>query len=299
MSELRIGIVGLGIMGTAYARNLIQAGFTVTGFDVSQAQSDALADLGGCAVDSVQAVAERSDVILVVLASVKALQDCTIQLAQNIGPHHTICEMGTFSLEQKLEFQSRLNTKTTSVLDCPVSGTGAQAAAGDLSIYVSGDETAANRVKPVFGAMARDIRYIGPFGTGTKLKFIANLLVTVHNLAAAEALLMAQQSDMDLQMVYDAICEGAGTSRMFEVRGPMMIAETYKPATMKLDVYMKDLQLIADHAREINCPTPLMAASIPHYVAGMAQGRQEEDTAALFGILQQLIRSSQETEPKS
>ena len=202
------------------------------------------------------------------------------------------CEMGTFSLAQKLRVRDKLETLGARVLDCPVSGTGAQAAKGDLSIYTSGDEDEAQEVRPVFEALARDVRFVGEYGTGTKLKFVANLLVTVHNLVAAEALLLADKSELDLQMVYDAICQGAGTSRMFEVRGQMMVDEQYEPATMKHDVYMKDLQLIIDHARQMNCPTPLMAASLPYYFSALAQGRGHEDTASVYGVLKGLTDKS-------
>jgi putative dehydrogenase len=291
MSKMRVGIVGLGIMGTAYARNLIAAGFEVSGFDISADRGRALEDCGGFSLSNARMVAERSDIVLIALASVEALDACTIGkdgLGDAALTDIIICEMGTFSLEQKIRLCDQLEQKGAKVLDCPVSGTGAQAALGDLSIYVSGEEKVAQKAQPVFEALARDVRYVGTYGTGIKLKFIANLLVTIHNLATAEALMLAKQSDLDLQMVYDAITHGAGTSRMFEVRGQMMIDENYQPATMKHDIYAKDLQLIIDYARQSNSPTPLMAASLPFYSAALAQGRGKEDTASLYGVLKGL-----------
>ncbi len=295
MSKLRIGILGLGIMGMAYARNLIDAEFEVSGFDILNDQCEVLKNCSGRALPDVRSVAEHSDIVLISLASIKALNACICDndsLSQAALSGMIFCEMGTFSLVQKLRVRDKLEPLGARVLDCPVSGTGAQASQGDLSIYTSGDEEAAQKVRPVFEALARDVRFVGEFGTGTKLKFVANLLVTVHNLVAAEALLLAKKSELDLQMVYDAICQGAGTSRMFEVRGQMMIDEQYEPATMKHDVYVKDLQLIIDHAREMNCPTPLMAASLPFYFSAIAQGRGHEDTASLYGVLKGLTDKS-------
>ena len=291
MNKPRVGIIGLGIMGMAYARNLLDAGYEVSGFDISKDQCAAFEACDGEALSSVRLVGDRSDVILIALASVEALDACIIgddglckaRLAETI-----VCEMGTFSLEHKLMVYDTLVGLGAKVLDCPVSGTGAQAAVGDLSIYVSGDENAGLKVQPVFEAMARDVRYVGPYGTGIKLKFVANLLVTIHNLASAEALLLAEQSGLDLKMVYEAISNGAGTSRMFEVRGPLMIEGKYEPATMKQEVYVKDLQLITDHARDMNCPVPLMAASLPYYFGAMAQGRGNEDTASIYEVLKGL-----------
>jgi L-threonate 2-dehydrogenase len=95
-------------------------------------------------------------------------------------------------------------------------------------------------------------------------------------------------------MTFDAIAAGAGTSRMFEVRGPMMVAGRYEPATMKMDVYQKDLALIMDHAAKVGSPVPLMAATLPFYSAALAQGRHKQDTGALFAVLQHLTRPSTE-----
>ncbi|MGI9367011.1 MAG: NAD(P)-dependent oxidoreductase [Rhizobiaceae bacterium] len=295
MNQPRVGIIGLGIMGMAYAKNLLKAEIEVCGYDIAIERCHELENHGGIVLDSIAAMGQACDVVLVALASVKAQTNSIEALSKVLGPDHVVCEMGTFSLQQKMETQSILAPCRSKVLDCPVSGTGAQAAKGDLSVYVSGDKSAAEIVAPVFQALARDIRYVGEFGTGTKLKFVANLLVTIHNLAAAESLQLAKSSGLDLSMVYDAICAGAGTSRMFEVRGPMMVADHYEPATMTMEVYMKDLQLILDHARDVNCATPLMSASLPFYIAGLAQERGHEDTAALYGILDQLSKPATST----
>jgi 3-hydroxyisobutyrate dehydrogenase-like beta-hydroxyacid dehydrogenase len=126
-----------------------------------------------------------------------------------------------------------------------------------------------------------------------KLKYVANLLVSIHNLAAAEALLLAEKSGLDLQMVYEAICAGAGSSRMFEVRGPLMVECRYEPATMSMGLYQKDLALIMDHARDVECPVPLMAATLPFYSAALAQGRAREDTASLFAVLRQMASKAE------
>jgi putative dehydrogenase len=286
MSKLRIGIIGLGIMGMAYARNLIKAGYEVSGFDICKDQRKALDESGGFSVSGLGDIVEQSDIILIVLASNEALKICADGLGRRTLESKVICEMGTFSLEQKNSVYDRLESQGAKVLDCPVSGTGAQAAAGDLSIYLSGEEDVAKLLFPVFSAIARDVRYVGPFGTGIKLKLIANLLVTIHNLAAAEALLLAKKSGLDLNMVYDAICQGGGTSRMFEVRGQMMIEEQYEPATMKQEVFAKDLKLIVDQAAQTNCPIPLTASSLPFYYAALSQGRGKEDTASLYSVLE-------------
>jgi len=288
MTKSRIGIIGLGIMGLAYARNLVKAGYQVSGFDICQDQGKALDKCGGVSVSGLGDLAAQSDVIFMALASNNALIKCVDDLEKAALAGKIFCEMGTFSLSQKMLVHDRLEPLGATVLDCPVSGTGGQAAVGDLSVYLSGKEDIAKKLYPVFSAIARDVRYVGPYGTGIKLKLVANLLVTIHNLATAEALLLAKKSDLDLEMVYDAICQGGGTSRMFEVRGKMMIEEQYEPATMKHEVFAKDLKLIVDQAAKSNCPIPLTASSLPFYYAALSQGRGKEDTASLYGVLESL-----------
>ena len=295
MSETKgtVGIIGLGIMGSAYAKNLLESGFGVIGTDVAEEAMAALAGQGGRPVASAREVAQASDILLLALPSVKALAAVTQEIAEAVRPGAVVCEMGTLPIEAKEACRAALEAKDAHVLDCPVSGTGAQAARRDLSIYASGDETAFRKVETAFGGFARDVRYCGGFGTGMKLKYVANLLVTIHNLSTAEALLLADRAGLDLNLVYDAIRPGAGGSRMFDVRAPMMIENRYEPATMKMDIYIKDLQLIMDFARDVRAPTPLMAASLPFYFAALAEGRGKEDTASLFAVLKGM------TEPRS
>jgi putative dehydrogenase len=288
MAVAAVGVVGLGVMGLAYARNLLRAGFAVTGFDPVDAARDALASAGGRPVAGPREVAEASEVVLLALPSVAALTGSVEVMLPSLGSGHLLAEMSTLPLDAKEAAREAVAGQGAVLLDCPVSGTGAQAATGDLVVFASGEAEAVERLRPTLAALARDIRHVGPFGAGMKLKYVANLLVSIHNLAAAEALLLAQKSGLDLQMVYEAIASGAGTSRMFEVRGPLMISGAYEPATMSMGLYQKDLALIMDHARDVGAAVPLMAATLPFYTAALAQGRQRQDTASLFAVLQHL-----------
>ena len=120
------------------------------------------------------------------------------------------------------------------------------------------------------------------------MKFIANLLVTVHNVAAAEAMVLAMKSGLDPKFVLNVISDGAGSSRMLEVRGPMMVAGNYAEATMKMDVYQKDINIISAFADGLQCPTPLMPAASEIYMAGLAQGPAKQDTASVCAVLEQM-----------
>ena len=188
-------------------------------------------------------------------------------------------------LELKERCRKRFARAGVTMLDCPISGTGAQAAVKDIVVFASGERSAFNRCRKVFDGFARSTYYCGGFGVGSKLKFVANLLVTIHNLSTAEALVMAEKAGLNLDVVYDVIRDGAGTSRMFDVRGPMMVRGRYLPATMKSDVYQKDIDIIHSFARRLRCPTPLFNRSLEFYTAALRQGRAKQDTAAIHAVL--------------
>jgi 3-hydroxyisobutyrate dehydrogenase-like beta-hydroxyacid dehydrogenase len=206
-----------------------------------------------------------------------------------------VIETSTLPLRVKEEARGKLDARGATLVDCPLSGTGVQARAKDLVVYASGDRAACRRVAPVLAVFTRAQYYVGPFGAGSKMKFVANLLVAVHNVAAAEALVLAMKAGLDPELVVQVIGDGAGSSRMFQVRAPVMAAGDYSEAMMKLEVWQKDMRIIADFAREVGCPTPLFAATAPLYTAAVAAGRQREDTAAVCAVLEQMAGVTRKT----
>ena len=286
----RVGLLGLGIMGSAIAPNLLKAGFAVVGFDPDPISRERLRTLGGSPVDSPFAVAQAAEVLISLLPSPQALNE-VIQ-----GPEGLLAsgcsgliliESSTLAIADKLAAQAA-GAHAVVMLDCPLSGTGAQAANKDLVVYASGDTAAIARCRSVFDGFARSHHDLGVFGNGSKMKFVANLLVAIHNVAAAEAMVLGMKSGLDPQTLYQVIADGAGGSRMFSVRGPQMVADHYEPATMKIDVWQKDMKIIADFAASMSSPTPLLEACAPIYTAAVAQGRGHQDTAAVCAVLADL-----------
>jgi len=288
-----VGQIGLGIMGGAFARHLRASGFDVIGYDVATAARRRLAALGGLPVQSCAEVAARARVIITSLPSPAAMEAVYFGeggLAETARPGTIVIEASTMTLELKRRIHDRLARRRVEVLDCPISGTGAQAAAKDIAVYASGNRSAYNRVRRVFEGFARSNYYCGEYGIGSKLKFVANLLVTIHNLSAAEAMVVGEKAGIDLDLLYRVIADGAGTSRMFEVRGPMMVKQHYLPPHMKAEIYQKDIDIIHGFVRRMKCPTPLFDSSIPFYTAALRQGLGEEDTAAIHAVLRQRAR---------
>ena len=133
----------------------------------------------------------------------------------------TVIETSTLSLADKAAFNIILTDAGHIALDCPLSGTGAQAKTKDLVVFASGDAAAIERLDPIFLGFARKVQSLGPFGNGSKMKFVANLLVAIHNVASAEALVLGMKAGLDPKQIVDVVSSGAGTSRVFELRAPM------------------------------------------------------------------------------
>lgn len=291
MSDLRVGVVGLGIMGSSYGRHVIEAGFSACGYDIAEGARARFAAAGGASAASAHEVAQRSDVTIVSLASLEALEAAMFGeagIVAGVRPGSIVLETSTFDLDAKERVRAALQARGAHVLDVPTSGTGAQAVQRDLTLFASGERNVFDRARPVLEAYARDVRFVGPYGTGSKLKYIANLLVTIHNLAAAEAVVLAEQSGVDPAAMLDILGGSAASSRMLQVRGPMMVAGRYEPAAMKTSVHRKDIGIIADFANAVGAPTPLFSQSAMFYTAAEAQGHGDHDTASLADVLRGL-----------
>jgi len=290
-----VGMIGLGIMGSAMAANLMKARYRVIGYDVLAARRRAHARAGGIAAQSAREVAERADVIVLSLPSADALAAVAAELATisrrrrpgPLGPGVIVVETSTLPVAAKEDARRALSVNGITLLDCPLSGTGAQARMKDLVVYASGARAAYRRVGRVLDGFARAHYYVGPFGAGSKTKYVANLLVAIHNVAAAEALVLAMKAGLDPATTLKVVADGAGSSRMLQVRGPMMVRGDYSKPTMKLDVWQKDMRVIGGFARQVGSPTPLFRATVPIYAAALAK-RPQQDTGAVCAVLERM-----------
>jgi putative dehydrogenase len=291
MGSKGVGMIGLGIMGSAMSANLMKAGFKVVGYDVLPQRLRDHRKAGGTAARSCRDVAKRCDILVTSLPSAQALLDTAAELAKSARRNQIVVETSTLPIPAKEEARKRLASRGAILLDCTLSGTGAQARVKDLIVYASGDPKACRRIGAVLDGFARAHYYVGRFGAGSKVKFVANLLVAIHNVAAAEAMVLAMKSGLDPEMALKVVADGAGSSRMLQVRGPMMVKGDYSEATMKVQIWQKDMTIIGDYARKIDCPTPLLSASAPIYTAAMAMGLGAQDTGAVCAVLEQMANN--------
>jgi 3-hydroxyisobutyrate dehydrogenase-like beta-hydroxyacid dehydrogenase len=272
-------------MGGAIARKLAERGWTVIGFDVdaarrSQAGSDNVTIAG-----EVSEVARRSTMIMTSLPSPEAANNVARDIVESGQSPRTVVELSTLTIADKLQFKAILEAAGHIALDCPLSGTGAQAMTRDLVVYASGDSAAIARCLDLFNDFARQSANLGVYGNGSRMKFIANHLVAIHNVASAEAMVLAERAGLDLTQVIDMVGPGAGGSRMFQMRAPMMAKRCYEPATMRVSTWKKDMAIIAAFAEELGCETPLFTSTQPVYTQAMTMGLGDQDTAAVFEVL--------------
>jgi 3-hydroxyisobutyrate dehydrogenase/glyoxylate/succinic semialdehyde reductase len=284
-----VGIIGLGIMGGAIARNLVERGWRVIGFDTDAAKNADLAQAKVAIATDVATLTRDVPIIMTSLPTPAAVHKVAQEIASSGQPPRIIIELSTLSLADKLRFETILQAVGHIALDCPLSGTGAQAKLRDLVVYASGDSTAIQECMSLFADFAKQSADLGRYGNGSRMKFVANHLVAINNVAAAEAMLLAERAGLDPKMVVEMVGPGAGGSRMFQMRAPMMVERVYEPATMKVSTWKKDMAIIAEFADDVGCDTPLFTLTQPVYTEAMAMGLGDQDTASVFEVLKKSI----------
>ena len=285
-----VGVIGLGIMGGSFAKNLVAAGWRVIGYDISAAKRREAQRAGVETANDAAGVAAAAPIILTSLPKPQALLDTVREIAAAKLKGKVVAEMSTFTISDKEKAERVLRKAGHTMIDCPVSGTGSQAKTRDLVFYASGDAKAIARLRPVLMGFGRHVFDVGQFGNGSRMKYVANLLVAINNVASAEAMVLGMKAGLDPRMIVDLITAGAGNSRVFELRAPMMAKGRYDDVTMTISVWDKDMQVIGDFARKIRVPTPIFNATKGIYVKAMKSGFGNRDTAAVCAVLEKMAK---------
>jgi len=284
---MTIGVVGVGLLGTAVAGRLLKAGHRVVGFDTAPDRMRALLGMGGEAAASARAVALASEAVCTLLPTLPSVEAAVLGpdgVAAAGKPGQVLIQMSTISpaLTARLAAESR--ARGLDFLDCPVSGTSGVVARGEGVLFVGGERRVFERWRPLLESMLPRAIYIGAAGQAMVLKLVANLLVALHSVAAAEALHLARRAGLDPAVALEVLVGSAAGSRMLELRGPLMVRGEY-PAQMKLDLFMKDLHLIQDAAAAAGAALPLTDTAERLYAAAAGTGHGGEDLAVVLTAL--------------
>ena len=287
-----LGIVGLGLLGSAVAGRLRACGHDVVGYDLVAEKGKSLVELGGRAAPSAEAVAKSAEAVCVVLPSLASVEAVVLGprgLAASGPAGATIIQMSTISPALTERLAREVTARGLAFLDCPISGTSAMVAQGEGIIFVGGERSVFARWRPVLETILPRAVFIGAAGQAMVLKLVANLLVALHSAAAAEALLLARQAGLDLGLVLDVLSKSAATSRMLEVRGPLIARDEFPPQ-MKLDLFMKDLHLIQEAARSVGAPLPLTDVAERLYAAATEAGHGGADLSVVVKAIEGIRR---------
>jgi len=283
-----IGIVGLGLLGSAIATRFIKAGHAVVGFDILPARVAALTAMGGKAAPSAAAVAQSAEAVCTLLPSLAAAETVVLKrdgILAGARPDLTVIQMSTISPALTERLAREVTRKGLGFLDCPVSGTTSMIERGDGSFLVGGERALYERWRPVLESALPRVVHIGRVGQAMTLKLVANLLVALHSAAAAEALNLARKAGLDLDLALDVLNSSAAASVMLKVRGPMVIRNEF-PAQMKLDLFMKDIHLMQEAAAAVGAPIPFTDLAERLYAAAQAAGHGAEDLAVVVTAIE-------------
>jgi 3-hydroxyisobutyrate dehydrogenase len=284
----RVGLIGLGAIGLPLAANFVDKGFEVHGY--RRGAMDELQALGGHPAVSPRAIGEACDVIVTVLPSYAAVREVLE------GPNGVlrsgrkglaVVELSTLAMKEKEALRAAVEGAGSIMIDAPLSGIPRMVKDRAAIIFASGDKAAYDRVKPVLDAMTDKALYLGPFGVGTKMKFVANTLVGIHILATAEALALGVKAGLDLDLMVKVLSPSAATSLQFQVRAPLMAQQKYEPVLAPHPLLVKDLDKITAFADELGCPAPLVHVARAYFQRACESEWRDKDVASIFEIVAQ------------
>ena len=283
---MNVGLIGLGAMGGAYAKHLLKNNFKCFGIDLDKNNILKFIQLGGQEI-TYDELFNKVEIVLTSLPSLIAYKDVLNNL-KRLGKNNSkkiILDMNTISIDDKNMFKNEIIGLNIDMLDSPVSGTGAQAWEADLTVFASGSKKLIDKCMNIFNAFSKEVIYVGSFGNGMKFKILANLLVTIHNTAAAEALRLGELAGLDKDMIFKVLGNSAATSVMLQKRMPLMINKNYEPPTASYNIFLKDVDIIRNFIKDNNVTLPTFEGSAKIYDKAEKTLSKNWDTASVYEVL--------------
>ena len=286
MGEQAIGVVGVGLLGTAVSGVLLEAGHRVVGHDVVAEKLQALVARGGRGARSAAEVARSARIVFTVLPTLEAVEQA-IAGAEGIlagaSKETIIVQMSTISPELAVRMEQAARAGGAALLDAPVSGTSAMVARRDCVVTVGGERSAYEAARPLLETIARKVFHVGPCGMGSTVKLVTNLVMGLNGVVLAEGLTLARRAGVDPAQMLEVLRHGAAASKMLEIRGPLMVEGRFD-AMMKVDLFLKDIRLMLEAAQALHVPLPLTGAMQQLYTAALAAGQAKDDLASIVRV---------------
>jgi 3-hydroxyisobutyrate dehydrogenase-like beta-hydroxyacid dehydrogenase len=291
---LNTGVIGLGNIGGGVAKNLAAAGHIVIGYDTDLSR---IGEAGAQEAADAAEVSQRADLVVLAVPTLSAWRASLAAITANGRRGLIVIDLCTFPLAEKELAYEELARVGIYLLDCPVSGARPQALAGELAMLVSGDADAFARAQTALECFCSSVTHVGTYGVSSKIKYVINLMISVQNMACAEAFLLARKAGIDLQQMADAVMDSAAYSKVFEIRAEKWISGNYDDPTAELAIQLKDKDIIRDFAADVGSPTPMFDAAIPYYIAAGSQGRQQQDAASVLAVLEHMAGIPRDEKP--
>jgi 2-hydroxy-3-oxopropionate reductase len=285
-----VGIVGVGLLGSAVAEVLLRAGYGVIGYDVLPERVAALAALGGRRAGSAAEAAKSAGPVFTILPTLDSVEEAITGpkgVLEGAGADTTIIQMSTISPDLAVRMGEATRARGVAFLDAPVSGTSSMVARRDCVVTVGSERAAFQGCLPVLEALARRVFYVGPCGMGSYLKLVTNLVMGLNGVVLAEGLTLARRAGLDPTQTLEILSQGAAASKILDVRGPLMIEGRFDPL-MKIDLFLKDIRLMLEAAQHLRVPLPLTGMMQQLYTAACAGGQAKEDLSGIIRLYERM-----------
>ena len=286
MNDISIAFIGLGAMGSHSARLLAKAGFRVRGFDLRPEALLALSKAGGQPCASAAEAASGAGQAVLFVVNGKQAHEVLFGpggVGESAAQGMTIMSCVTMSPDEAAGIGARCRERGWRFIDSPVSGGTAGAERGTLTIMAAGEPEAIEDCRPAYEAIGKRLMVVGrEAGQGAMVKTINQLLCGVHLAAAGEAMALARRAGLDLQAVWDVVNHSAAASWMLNDRGPRMVARSFDTPTSAVDIFVKDLGIVADVARSLRFPVPLATTALQSFLGASGAGLGRKDDAAVM-----------------
>jgi len=287
---MKIGFIGLGIMGKPMSKNLRKAGYELVVCDIARATVDELVALGATAATTAKEVAQQVDLVITMLPNSPEVKQVVLGLGgviEGARPGTIVADMSSIAPLVSREVAARLAEKGIEMLDAPVSGGQPKAIDGTLAVMVGGKQEIFDRCLPVFKAMAASVVRVGDIGAGNIAKLANQVVVALNIAAVSEALVLAAKAGADPDLVFKAIRGGLAGSTVMEAKAPLMMDRKFNPG-FRINLHIKDLTNALDTAHQVGAPLPLTAAMLEIMQALKVDGLGDSDHGAVVRHFEKL-----------
>lgn len=288
MEKIKVGFIGLGLMGNPMAKNILQKGFPLTVYNRTKKKTTELEKMGATVVDSPQEVAELSDVIISMVTGPKDVKEVLFGNKGVVKVHKkdlVVIDMSTIGPAAAIEIGQKLQKEKIEFLDAPVTGSVPVATEGKLTIFVGGEKVVFEKIKPILQAMGTNLQYMGKTGSGQAIKLVNNLLVGSTMAALGEGFLLADLLKLPRKRVAEALENVPALSGFMRMKLPNMVNNKF-PTAFSVANICKDLGLAAEETKKVNKSLPVLRLIKQLYKKAVDENLSQEDLSAVIKVLE-------------